>query len=222
MENLKKNLSGQRKGFSMAEVLVSLVVFSLFSLGLVYSLTYGIRCFRKAEAAHNAHNTCISALEVILNDLNQAIPNPDPGRINTPTGYLSISPAVELTAFLIPNNNSKTSNKIKFNMPNFTNMDIAGANPPVDKLRPDLYRQVEYYTSNNALYRKITNIDAAGILSAETPLLIAEAGSKGSITLHAEFKSPKVIKVTLKVREDIGTPTESEYEGSTVVSCLLE
>jgi prepilin-type N-terminal cleavage/methylation domain-containing protein len=217
--NIKtKNVKCQ--GFTLPEVLVSMLVFGLLFLALSTSLTLGIRYFRKAEAANSAFNTCAAAFELIHSDTNQGVPNEDPGG----SGYIGIIPAVDTTAFLMPNKNVKTSDQLIFNIANHTLLDVLAAAPPVDRRRPDIYRQVRYYTdsSNKILYRVMSNITATGSLVDETPMIIAEAGSSGAIILKAEYVSSRSIKVTLTVKEDVGMVSESEYTAIAILSSLAE
>jgi len=196
-----------RNGFTLSEVMITVVIFLLFMMSLLGMLIMGLRYLNKANSEIIAQQNCRNILETITTELRQAMPNPAPGI----TGYLSISPPVEPTAVLYPNNNVKTANYIKFTEPNFSYYDPSSLT--FNAADPQNYQQVKYYINNNVLYREVKTIDSAGTLSEPTSFALAETPG-GSLSMTAKYLTSNKFEISVTVTENKGHDTEATYTGT--------
>jgi type II secretory pathway pseudopilin PulG len=190
----KTNCKKNNKGFTMAEVLMSLISFLLLMGMIGAAVKLGIDSFRRTENEILAQETYQRAVESIMTDFKQAIINP------APTGYQTISPSVQPTAILLPNFNKQKSNVIQINIPNPDNYNPLES--VFDQYDPAMYKLIEYYIQDKKLYRRVTTYTKDGKSAKSSPQLIAET-EKGSISMTADYISDKTSRITIVVIEDL-------------------
>ena len=74
-----------KSGFTLPEVIITVGVFSLFTLSLLGTLVMGLRYLNMADEEIVAQQNCRNITDVVITELRQAVPNPAPGS----TGYLA-------------------------------------------------------------------------------------------------------------------------------------
>lgn len=208
----KMSRTREQSGFTLAEVLITAVVFLLFSTVLFGLLINGLNYFKAADADFSAQTTCRNIMEIIVSELRQAVPNPDPGLANSPTGYLSIAPNAAPTAILYPNYLNKTGNYLIFTEPNHSNFDPSESS--FSDMDPSNYQRIRYYVQNgNTLMREITKYDSNGSVASTESDQVAEVPN-GEIVMEIEFVSTKKVELTVTVTEAKGQSHERTYTGN--------
>jgi prepilin-type N-terminal cleavage/methylation domain-containing protein len=211
--------TGKNRGFTLMEILVSVLVFSVISLVLASTLSIGIRCFRKVDAHISVQQLCKTSLDYIVNELRQGVVNHDTGTENKSTGYLGISPPVEPTAVLFPNRNIKTGDHLVFTQPDFERFNPASVN--FNRTNPENYQIVKYYTDQGkSLYREVQSINSDGSLLSGAPVLLSDV-QNGSMDLKVDYITRNKFSVTLTITETIDNE-EVRYSSSATVSTLSE
>jgi type II secretory pathway component PulJ len=190
----------QRRGFTLAETVVMLVIFSLFSTTALATLTLALRYWSQSNQRTLAEQNVRVSLQTITSELRQAIIDPDPGATNQATGYLSISPAVQATAYLMPNPNvTSSSETLTFNEPNEGNFDPSQSG--FDSTNPSNYLKVTYTIQNNALHRQQISYTTTGTVAAITDDIVASASASGALTFTARYASASSLSLTLSAQE---------------------
>lgn len=179
------------RGFTLAELLVSIGLFMILTTSLFGTLMIGMRIYRKNSLKSTLQLAVQNSVETMSNELRQAAPNDDPGLFgNAPTGYKIIgsdfAPAetpVEATGVIIPNLNNKVSNNsLIFNKPDY--QYYKPGNPAWVPLDPRNFRKISYSVKDgNLLMREEISYNADGSIASRVEDPVAEA-SGGSL----EFK----------------------------------
>jgi type II secretory pathway pseudopilin PulG len=216
---INKKINKSIRGFSLPEVLVSLISFTLLTLMVMNSLMLGITFIKRAEKKGTDTIVCRAALDIMIDDIRLAVPNLDIGEVNSPTGFRKIDPPLPSTAILMPNQNSGQTNTtyIEFTKPNY---DIANAVPGTfDRWKPEMFRVIKYYCTGATLFREVTTISAAGVLSSPVATPIAEVDN-GTIELQVRSICPRSaeLKLTIKKIEDGQSVTTCSYNSVVTVA----
>jgi len=104
-------------GFTLAELTVALSVFALFALTALASLQMTLKHWRSVSVRVDATSACRRVASALGDELRQAVPNSAPGN----SGYLGLVPAVDPTAVLVPNANSRlATDEVVFTQPDPT------------------------------------------------------------------------------------------------------
>lgn len=205
----------------MVEVLVAIAVFSVFTLFLTSAIIYSLRYINQVEAEISYQQAVRYSIETIVEELRQAIPNPDPGTAgNDPTGYKRISPSVGPTGVLYPNANSDNGTYLLFTEPNPDTYDPSESG--FSKTSPEYYQQVKYYVQDNVLYRSQKRFDETGAVSSEETQPIVSV-TPGSLSLQVQYESATSFTVKVSASNDADTGERSiEYSASVDVDLLVE
>jgi len=183
-------------GFTLAELMTAVVLFLLFGTSLTAMLIMGMDYWQQASLTTETQEGARSAADWIATELRQAIPDPDPGQAgHPPTGYRSISPAVEPTGVLTPNANETEADSLLFTKPNAANYD------PVqvgwNSASPANYQQVEYEVqAGDRLMRTVRTYDESGRLAdSRSDTLTSLTG--GSVALTVTRLSNSLYRLNL-------------------------
>lgn len=74
-----------RRGFTLLEIMVSLLIFSVVSLALIGVLSAAVKLFRAGESSRAANDETIAALAQLDDDLKRIVPAADGGFLYTKT-----------------------------------------------------------------------------------------------------------------------------------------
>jgi type II secretory pathway pseudopilin PulG len=224
-----------KKGHTIAEVLVSLASFLVLTTVIAGALTIAVNYLKMTEESIQAKRLIRNCMDIITADINEAIPNPDPGLTNPPTGYLSIEPppppggsmeaevlsalkrkkTQKPTAFLLPNINMITSNQLVFNKPDFDKFNPLDENFVLDK--PENYKVIRYYIESDTLHREEKTINADGTYSS--PDIIPIAGiDNGKMSISAKFVDLRTIHLTINVT--LTGTSEKKYKDTAVLTVM--
>ena len=98
-----------RRGFTLMEIMVSLLIFSVVSLALIGVLSAAVKLFRAGEAARAASDETIATLAQLDDDLKRMVPAADNGFLYTKTKNTNGHAAGNMVlAFKIRNPDSST------------------------------------------------------------------------------------------------------------------
>ncbi len=189
------------RGFTLAELTVLLLIFSLFATTVLATLTLALRFWTHFNQELSAEQTARTAMDVITDELRQALPDTDPGGTNSATGYRSISPAVPPTGILQPNANATSSTQLIFTEPNTANFDPSSSGWVASA--PSNFQRVRYYVLNNAVRREQIQYDSSGNVIADTDDMVVTASSTGSVSLSFGYLSADTLNVTVSANEGI-------------------
>ena len=87
-----------RRGFTLMEILVSVMIFSVVSLAMVGVLSMATNLFRGGESARAANDEAIAILSLIDNDLQRMVPAADGGFIYTKVLGVRLDPNTNIGA----------------------------------------------------------------------------------------------------------------------------
>jgi prepilin-type N-terminal cleavage/methylation domain-containing protein len=207
-----------QKGFTVPEVLVAISTFLILALLIGNSLLLGIKYVKQAEKKISDQIVCRGAIEIIVNDLRQGVPNLDPGNQNPPTGYQGIEPPVSTTtAVLMPNENDSTSKYIEFTKPNYEVIDASETG--FDRMKPEMFRIIKYYCQDMVLYREMRTINQDGSINPPVIIPIAEV-ENGVFELTVEYINQRLFKINFSINkmENDKIITTSSY---TVIAAIV-
>ncbi len=212
---------GKKRGFSLAEFLMALLLFSILSTSLMGTLVIGLRYYRRSSEGVEAQKKVKNTIEFIEGELRQAVIDPVPGvNGNPPTGYLGVDPPIGPTGILKPNIHQKESNELVFNEPDYDYYDPA--NPSWFPLDPRNYKKVRYYVKDkNTIMREEIKYSQEGapISSRVDPVLSFPQGEV-HITCKLVFLDDSSVIYNIEIQVD---PKEGKsYNLSTGVSVPSE
>jgi type II secretory pathway pseudopilin PulG len=225
---MKKSKNAKRIfGATIPEVLVAVATFAVLAGMLASSLTLTVKWLHKADAEILSHHVCVNAMDIIVNELRQAVPNPDPRTGTSSTGYLRLTESgmePVRTSVLMPNyrDGQKESTYILFTAPNFSKFDnIYDSSFNIEE--PSNYKHVRFYVNEakTQLIREVRFIDSAGSLGTPIPTTIAEV-QDGEININFWCGDPKIYRVRLSVTEAKGKSAQRTYSAETTVQLLVD
>jgi type II secretory pathway pseudopilin PulG len=215
----------KNKGFTIPEVLVSTITFVILSTIILSSFVIAMRFMNTTDKKVAAHNICQGALDVIISEIRQAVPNLDTGYGNTPSGYLRLSPPVSKTAILMPNQNVKTAKEIIFTEPAFNNTDLHLDDPTkfkFEKIRPETFQLVRYFVNTNGqVVREVRPIGTNSQYGTPTTTIVAEA-EQGIFELDVTYVSPRSCEIRLRITRQVGANIEELASYSSLVTVVVE
>jgi len=198
-QSVTRRACARRRGFTLAEVVITVAVFSIFAVSAAGSMTAALRNWTRCNTRMQAEQNARTALSTIVADLRQALPDPDPGTSAPPTGYLSLSPSVSATGTLAPNANIPNSTTLTFTEPNVANYNPGGSG--WSPLSPANYQKVTYYVLNGSLRRKQIQYTASGAISATTDDAVATPVQGTPVALTCAYLSPTSVQITVTATE---------------------
>jgi type II secretory pathway pseudopilin PulG len=222
-------------GHTLAEVLVSLACFMILSAIVAGALLIGTKYFKIVDESIQAKRLVRDCMDIMTTDMNEAIPNPDPGSKNPPTGYLGVKPpppkkgTVEWkvltdlkkpklqppTAFLMPNINKKTSDHVIFNKPDFENFNPTRPGFYLDGA--ENYKVIKYYVQDNTLFREEKTINPDS--SYNSPVVMPIAGvTSGTMSISARHINLRTIDLTITITS--GGATGKKYTDTATVTVM--
>jgi len=195
------------RGFTLSEVMVSIATFLVLSTTILGMVITSLRYLRSMEANINAQNYATQALDYMSAELRQGIPN------FSSRGFSSITPSVQSTSILMPNQNTKTSTTLEFNIPNFDGDGSGSQWDPTlgDTIltNPAYFKKIKYYVQNNkTLRRQVITYDSSGTASTlSDDDLINISNSDGSISITCTWESADLVDLQVSVSEGYRTFT---------------
>ncbi|MBI2266584.1 MAG: prepilin-type N-terminal cleavage/methylation domain-containing protein [Armatimonadetes bacterium] len=191
-------MKNNKNGFTLAELLVAAALFMLLGGALLTVVSMALRSWRDADVRVNNQQNVRLIQDAIVSELRQAIPDSDPGGLNPPTGYLSVTPAISPTGVIFPNTNTPLGNYVEFTEPNPAVYDPSsvGFNPAT----PSNYRRIKYYLQSGYLKRDSTEYDSNGTPLNQKTTNIAQINT-GTITLEVARLGTKLYQVKFTVQQ---------------------
>jgi type II secretory pathway component PulJ len=190
-----------RKGFTLAEVIVMSLIFSIFSATAVAGLTLALRYWSQTNERMLAEQNARVAMATITAEARQAIVASDPY-----SGYKTINPAVSATGFLTPNANSTTGDSLVFSEPSSTYNPLSDTFSDTDATN---YQRVSYYVTNNSLHRQVITYNSGGGISGTDDAVLVAASSNGSLILSTQYKTPTTVHLQITSVETLYSYTLS-------------
>ncbi|MCL5774555.1 MAG: type II secretion system GspH family protein [Firmicutes bacterium] len=188
-----------KKGITLSELLVTSVIFLIFTASLMALISMGTGYWKGVDKAINAQEVVYSSIGIIASEMRQGLPDPDPGTGHSPTGYFSIAPPVSPTAILYPNANSQSGNYVEFTEPNNAVYNLSSISFNAND--PSNYQRVKYYVNGSVLYRDATTYDSGGNPTGPVTTPIVDAGN-GSISVAASYISTNIYSITVTSVQD--------------------
>lgn len=207
----------RKKGFTLSELMVTIVLFGIFSTTLLTMLTLSLRYMTKANTSINSQKTVATISDCMTNEIKTALIN------GTSNGYKYVTPTPPPapTAFLDPPTNITTdnrnkSNQVKFSAINAKNFDITTYDPSstsatmLDTTNSNNFQTVRYYVSGDqkSIHREVTRYDPTLGNTVTVDTTIGES-EIGTFTLSSELISSDLIKITI-----------TEFKGAMPVNLL--
>ncbi len=199
MNNFRKLLL-ERNGFSLVDMIVTLAIFGVLSLSILSTLIISNGYWQQGNQQTTSQGNSREAFQAVLNELKQALPDPDPGGANPITGYLSIAPAVAPTGVLMPNANTAVSATLTFNEPNTANYTPFGVGWSPNT--PSNYKKIQYsVTGTNTLQRTEITYNANGS-QASTRTDTVLSSKNGTLQLQCTFLSSNLFNLKITATEN--------------------
>jgi len=227
MNTVRSHMRKYRKGFTLAELLVTMLLFTMFSTTLLGVLTLSLRYLARADRLISAQKSASMTMDFISNELKNAVINP------TSTGYLSISPIpATATAVLVPTPTTSTASEIRF-----TTVNPDSRNPAMSTYRATCdpsstsysttdranYQTVRYYIAVNGreVHRELKKYDANGLLTRTTDDVVAQV-DEGLITMSFTISQSDLVTITITCRAGTGQDSETFSSTSKIfISAIL-
>lgn len=194
---LKKLQAGG--GFTLAELLVTLTMFGILSLSILSTCVVANGYWLQGNQQTSSQGNARAIFQTILNELKQALPDPDPGGLNPATGYLSITPAVPPTGVLFPNVNASTGATLTFTEASTTNYTpfSAGWNPAT----ASNYKKITYSVQGgNTLQRLETSYAANGSVASTRTDQVLQS-KRGTLQLQSTYFASSFFNVSVTGNE---------------------
>lgn len=217
MNIMMKMRSKIKSGFSLAEFIAALGLFSILMTSLGGVIVVGIRYYKDSDKGIKIQNSVRRGIEGMTSEIRTAVPDDDPGLFgNTPTGYKAISPSIDPNGVLYPNVNLTQTDYLIFNKPDYTY--YAPGNSGWTSLDPRNYKKIRYYVRDtNVLTREETlfNADGSVLNTSEAPLAEVTNGSLELIcTVQQTSGSMPYYRIRL-------TATRDKKQFSLTSNCMI-
>lgn len=167
----------QRRGLTLAEILVSLFLIGIFGLVAVGSLNMALRSWGTMASKVNAAQNARFATTIMANELRQALPAQD-------------GPAV-----LEPDAGTAVSDELRFHEPHpaFYRPENAGWTPTT----PNNYRRVRYLMEGRELVRYSEPQDG----QAEVREVMCAASPDGTMQVEFRYQAENLFDITVTATE---------------------
>ncbi|MCE1245188.1 MAG: hypothetical protein LWY06_00945 [Firmicutes bacterium] len=186
------------KGLSLVELIIMLAMLLVFIGTLFSAMIAGLRYWSDGRLRLRAQESLRECLDTMTTEMRQALPNPDPGvGTNTPTGYLSLSPAVDPTGVLFPNENTVSGDYVEFNEP--LEAAYIPSNTGWTPELPTNYQKVRYFVSGGVLKRRVTKFNSSGAQSSQTEDNVVTL-QDGSLSLKTTCLSPTYYEIEMTAK----------------------
>jgi len=184
-----------RRGFSLTEMIIMLGMMIVFIGALFSALIAGLTYWKDGKLRLQTQEALRESLDTMTTELRQALPNPDPGTNgNPPTGYLGVTPAIDPTGILYPNENNPVGNYLEFTEPVESVYIPSGTGWSEEN--PDNYQKVRYYTNNGYLVRRVTRYNASGVQISEEDNNVVTL-REGELTLEVTSISTSLVEIEM-------------------------
>ncbi|MHC9541594.1 MAG: type II secretion system protein J [Vulcanimicrobiota bacterium] len=193
----------RRKGFSLAELIVTIMIFSLCVTTLVTILSMALRQISRTDRNANAQRIASASLECISNELRTAVIN------DSSTGYKSISSDLAATAIMTPSAVGSSSTELSFSTVN--NYAYFPTSITFNEMDSAIYQKIRYYVSTNGkeLHREVKQYNSTGAVTSTDDMIVTEV-EDGSITMNVTLISTS--SVNIQITSTVGTQgTTSVY-----------
>lgn len=200
LTSVKKTIEGRRlnKGFTLIDLLTTLAIFGVLSLSILSTVVITNGYWQNGNQQTTSQSNSRVGFQTILNELKQALPDPDRG--NPATGYLSIIPAVSPTGVLMPNANTTTSTTLIFTEPNTINYTpfVVGWNPA----NPSNYKRIQYTVSGGTnLQRTETTYNNNGsVAGTRTDQILAS--KNGTLQIQTRYITSNLFNLSVTATEN--------------------
>lgn len=186
----------RQRGFSLIELTVWLVLFSLLATTTLATLILTVRAWCASTDRVHVQQDARVTLQGIIAEFRQGIAD---GSDQPATGFRSISPAVGSTPLLLPNANAMTASTLTFTLPSPDHYDpsLTGWSA-TDSSN---YRRIRYYTQGADLHREQVSWASGGIVADLVDDVVIAPSSHGSVQFSAQYLSPTSVSIRLVVRE---------------------
>lgn len=200
---------GNRRAFTLTEMMVTVALFSLFSTAVVATLSATLNFWRGSNNRITAEQNVRLAMQYMSLELRQAVVNP-----NITTGWQSISsssspsssvPLSVPTGILLPNEGNTSSSQLIFQEANTSFYDPTSSTFNADD--PRNYQRVRYYctdgTTKNEFHREVITYTSTGAVSTTTDLVVVTASPppKGMLSLSCQRIGDNYIRLTVSTME---------------------
>lgn len=161
-----KNSLWLRRGFSLIEMIIVLGMMVVFIGALFSAMIAGLSYWKDGKLRLQTQEALRESLDTMTTELRQALSNPDPGTNgNPPTGYLGITPEIEPTGILFPNENNPVGDYLEFTEP--VESVYIPSTTGWSEEQPDNYQKIRYYTNKEYLVRRVTRYNSSGVQVSE-------------------------------------------------------
>ena len=180
----------RRNGFSLAELIVTVMIFSLCVTTLVTILSMALRQISRTDRNVNAQRIASASLECISNELRTAVIN------DSSAGYKSISPLPLPTAVMTPNAVGGSSSELSFSTVN--NYAYFPTSITFNEMDSAIYQKIRYYVSTNGkeLHREVKQYNSTGTVTSTDDMIVTEV-EEGSITMNVTLLSSSSVQIQL-------------------------
>jgi len=178
---------------SLGELLISMVVFMLFSLVIYVVLIMGLRFGERSGSASRLEEASIKVKETISREFRESFPSSQNMRLLKKF-------VVALPVLFKPDAASPTSDEIIFTTPDFKTLDISAASLSLDSA--SALQTVRFFVEDgNTLVEERTRYNADGsVAETKKQSILALRGKK--ITLKADYLGARSLSVTMTCRDD--------------------
>jgi len=180
-------------GMSLGELLISLVVFAIFSAVLYIALAGGLRYGEMSGSASKLEEASIRIKEAISREFRESLPFSDNDRL------LKLFASGKPVLFK-PDNAAPTSSEIIFTIPNF--MSVTADTTSLSLDTPAALQTVRFAVENSStLIEERTRYASDGSISeAKKQKILALQGKK--MTLTADYRGARSLFITLVCQDE--------------------
>lgn len=192
----------KNRGFSLAELAMMMVIFSIFSTSLIASLNLSLRYWRQTSNRSIAQQNARIAIQTITTELRQAA-----------------HPSTVQSAFVIPSSNTSPNNQSTGTLEFTETCPYDSSGNPIELLgqtnldAPNLFQTVTYQVVNNAtltpsspnntLLRTVQTYNSDGSINTTTSAIVVQCTdlTTGSIQLNVTRNFTNAASVEVQMTE---------------------
>lgn len=212
------------RGFTLAEMIITLALFSLFSTTVVATLSATLNFWNQQNARILAQQNVRICMQLIVTEMRQSVRDGDPITgyaslgLTTPTTVLSPNvnqQSVSCTSSTLGGTATSTS-PLVFTEANQTNYQPTSAS--FNASSSNNFQQVLFYVNNStAMHRVVTTYTSTGAVATTTDMIVATASAPGLLALSAQYYNANAVTVTVTAVE-----SEINYSLTTTVMSLAQ
>ncbi|MCD4784230.1 MAG: hypothetical protein K8T10_10465 [Candidatus Eremiobacteraeota bacterium] len=190
-----KNSLWLRKGLTLVEMIITLGMMIVFIGALFSAMIAGLTYWKDGRLRLQTQEALRESLDTMTTELRQALPNPDPGTNgNPPTGYLGITPEIDPSGILYPNENNSVGDYLEFTEP-VVSVYIPSTTGWSEE-QPDNYQKIRYYVNKEYLIRRVTRYNSSGVQVSEEDNNVV-ALREGEITMQVTSLSTSLVEIEM-------------------------